>query len=113
MVSLEQTLATVHALLRAERLDEAAALLRRCPASMEQVGYDNWNGGTDLYEVRLELPPSEFASLGMRRSQLEEQIAARLKTVLEPETQDWYSIRFVPAKATRPDWRTDVKVDAH
>lgn len=41
MDSLEQTLATVHDLLRAERLDEAAALLRRCPASMEQVGYDN------------------------------------------------------------------------
>lgn len=43
--SLEQALATVHDLLRAERLDDAAALLRRWPASMEQVGYDNWNGG--------------------------------------------------------------------
>ena len=112
MDTLEQTLATVHDLLRAERLDEAAALLRRCPASIEQVGYDNWNGGTDLYEVRLELPSSEFASLGPRRSQVEEQIAARLKTVLEPETQDWYSVRFVPAKATRSDWRTDVHIDA-
>uniref|UniRef100_UPI0030F59B3B abortive infection family protein n=1 Tax=uncultured Acidovorax sp. TaxID=158751 RepID=UPI0030F59B3B len=76
------------------------------------MGYDNWNGGTDLYEVRLELPSSEFASLGPRRSQVEEQIAARLKTVLEPETQDWYSVRFVPAKATRSDWRTDVHIDA-
>lgn len=112
MDSLEQTLATVHDLLRAERLDEAAALLRRCPASAEQVGYDNWNGGTDIYEVRLELPPSEFARLGTRCSQLEEQIAARLKTVLEPETQDWYSVRFVPAKATRPDWRSDGQADA-
>lgn len=112
MDTLEQTLATVHDLLRAERLDEAAALLRRCPASIEHVGYDNWNGGTDLYEVRLELPSSEFASLGPRRSQVEEQIAARLKTVLEPETQDWYSVRFVPAKATRSDWRTDVHIDA-
>jgi hypothetical protein len=109
--SLEQTLATVHDLLRAERLEEAAALLRRCPASMEQVGYDNWNGGTDLFEVRLELPPAEFARLGARRSQLEEQIAARLKTVLEPETQDWYSVRLVPAKATRPDWRSDMHTE--
>lgn len=74
MDSHEQTLATVHDLPRAERLDEAAALQRRCPASAEQGGYDNWNGGMDVYEVSLELPPSEFARLGTRRSQLEEQI---------------------------------------
>lgn len=107
MDSLEQTLATVYELLKAEHLDEAAALVRTCPASVEQVGYDNWNGGTDIHEVRLELAPSDFTRLAARRSQIEEQIAARVKTVLEPETQDWYSVRFVPAKASRPDWRSD------
>lgn len=58
------------------------------------------------------MPPSEFVRLGTRRTQQEEQIAARLKTVLEPETQAWYSVRFMPAKAIRPDWRSDMSADA-
>lgn len=107
MDAIEQTLATVHELLEAEDLKEAAALVRTYPAREEHVGYDNWNGGTDIYEVQFELPAKEFVRLGARRAQLEEQIAARLKTVLEHETQDWYSVRFVPAKERRAEWREE------
>lgn len=104
---MESTLATVHALLEAEGMHEAAHLVRAYPARAEQTGYDNWNGGTEIWEVLIELPPADFARLGANRSQLEDRISARLKTVLEMETQDWYSARIVPARELRKDWRAD------
>ena len=107
MEQLEQTLATVHTLLRAEGISEAASIVRDYPAQSEQTGYDNWNGGTNIWEVQFQLPAQDYASLGAKRSQLEEQITARLKTVLEHESQDWYSAKIVPAKERRADWRSD------
>lgn len=107
MEQIEQILATVHALLRAEGMSEAAAIVRDYPAFIQQTGYDNWNGGTNICDVQFKLPAQDYASLGTRRSQLEEQITARLKTALEPETQDWYSAKIVPAREQRTDWRSD------
>ncbi|WP_186252103.1 abortive infection family protein [Burkholderia gladioli] len=109
--NLEEALATVYTLLQAEGMDEAANIVREYPGRAEQTGYDNWNGGTEIWEVQLEVPPQEFARLNAKRAQLEEQITARLKTALEHDTQDWYSARIVPAKVRRKDWRvTDSSV---
>lgn len=107
---LEETLATVHALLVAENMVDAAAVVRAYPASAEQTGYDGWNGGTAIWEVYFEAPPEDFARLGARRAQLEEQVTSRLKVVLETETQDWYSAKIVPAKSYKKDWRTEEAV---
>ncbi|MDE2160706.1 MAG: hypothetical protein KGJ30_17460, partial [Burkholderiales bacterium] len=107
MLEIEQTLATVHALLRSDGLMEAAAIVRTCAAQAEQTGHDNWNGGTDIWEVRFNLSVPEYASLGAKRAQLEDQITARLKIVLEPDTQDWYTAKIVPAKQRQADWRLD------
>ncbi|MFV3368809.1 hypothetical protein ACNFH5_11615 [Pseudomonas sp. NY15435] len=104
---LEPILATVHKLLHAEGADDAAAIVRDFPAQAELTGHDNWNGGTDIWEIQFSVPASEFARFGARRNQLEEQITARLRTILEHETQDWYSARLVPAKEFRADWRSD------
>lgn len=104
---IEQTLATVHALLRAEGMSDAASIVRDYPAKVELTGYDNWNGGTNILELQFKLPAQDYARLGAKRSQLEEQITARLKTAIEYETQDWYSAKIVPAKEQRADWRLD------
>lgn len=106
-IALEETLATVHALLSSEGMTEAAALVRSYPARAEQTGYDNWNGGTEIWEVQFSVPPREFARLGAKRSQLEEQISARIKTVLESETQDWYTAKILPERERRKDWRAE------
>jgi hypothetical protein len=107
MEQIEQILATVHALLRAEGMTEAASVVSSYPAQMEQTGYDNWNGGTAIWEVQFSLPATAFARLGAKRNQLEEQITARLKIVMERDTQDWYSARIVPAIEPPSDWRSD------
>jgi hypothetical protein len=104
---LEQTLATVHALLQAEGVGEAARIVRTYPAATEQTGYDNWNGGTEIWEVKICLPATDYAALGSRRDALEKQITARLKTVLAQESSDWYSARIVPQRETRREWREE------
>lgn len=105
--ALEETLATVHALLNSEGMTDAASLVRNYPARAEQTGYDNWNGGTEIWEIQISVPAREFARLGAKRSQLEEQISARLKTVLESETQDWYTAKIIPERERRKDWRAE------
>ncbi|MEI7298543.1 hypothetical protein WCQ02_41335 [Paraburkholderia tropica] len=105
--ALEQTLGTVHALLDAEGMEEAASLVRKYRARAEQTGYDNWNGGTEIWEIQFELPVRDYAQLGIRRTTLEEQITARLKVILEHKTQDWYSAKIGPAKVEDSNWRAD------
>ncbi len=104
---LESVLGTVHDLLTAEGMNEAAQLVRAYPARAEQTGYDNWNGGTEIWEVYFDVPPADYARLGSRRTQIEEQITARLKIVLEPETQDWYSAKIVPRRTPSKEWRAE------
>lgn len=108
--ALENTLATVHELLQAEGMHDAADLVRTFPGRVEETGYDNWNGGTTIYEIQFEIPAHEYARLGAKRSQLEEQITARLKHVLEPRTQNWYSAKIIPSRENRKDWRTAARV---
>lgn len=107
MDQLEQLLATVHALLAASGLEEAARFVRTYPAREEVTGYDNWNGGTNIVEVQFDVPPTEFARLGTLRKTLEDHISSTIKTALEHETRDWYSARIVPAKEQDVDWRVE------
>ncbi|WP_198003967.1 abortive infection family protein [Cycloclasticus pugetii] len=98
-------MATVYALLEAEGMTEAANFVRLYPARAEQTGYDNWNGGTEIWEIFFDVPARDYAQLGQQRGQLEEQITSHLKSVLDAETQDWYSAKIVPAREQRSDWR--------
>jgi len=107
MEHLEQLLATVHALLSADGAEEAARFVRSYPAREELTGYDNWDGGTNIFEVQFDVPAREFVRLSASRKTLEEQISSALKTALEHETKDWYSARMVPAKEASADWRIE------
>ena len=89
-------LATVEEMLTAERMNQAADVVRAATPRVERTGYDNWNGGTEQWTVFLSIDPAEYALLGGAKDGVEEQITQRLKAVLEPFTQDWYSTKLVP-----------------
>jgi AbiJ N-terminal domain 3 len=95
----ERYLATVEQLLAAERMTQAADLLRSATPRIERTGYDNWNGGTELWTVYLAVDTGDYAVLGAAREGVEEQISQRLKAVLEPFTEDWYSVKIIPRLA--------------
>jgi hypothetical protein len=89
-------LATVEEMLTAERMNQAADVVRAATPRIERTGYDNWNGGTEQWTVYLSIEPAEYALLGGAKDGVEEQITQRLKAVLEPFSQDWYSAKLVP-----------------
>lgn len=89
-------LATVEELLIAERMHQAADLLRSATPRIERTGFDNWNGGTEQWTVYLAVDTADHVLLGAARDGVEEQISQRLKAVLEPYTKDWYSAKIVP-----------------
>lgn len=105
--SLEIVLGTVHTLLVAEGMTDAAAVVSQFPARAEQTGFDNWNGGTEIWTIYFDVPAQDYARLGPRREQIEEQINGRIKVVMEPESQDWYSASIVPARTVAKDWRAE------
>ncbi|NVZ75182.1 abortive infection family protein [Pseudomonas gingeri] len=110
---IEPLLATVHTLLRADGADDAADVVQRYPAKAEQTGYDNWNGGTNYWQVQFKMPASDYARLGARRSQLEEQITVMLRSVTEHEENDCYSALLIPDREFRADWRSASRSDLH
>ncbi|WP_241127949.1 abortive infection family protein [Novosphingobium terrae] len=89
-------LVTVEELLIAERMTQAAETLRESTPRVQRTGFDNWNGGTEQWTVFLAVDTAAYALLGVAKANVEEQITQRLKAVLEPYTQDWFSAKIVP-----------------
>ncbi|MEM6746255.1 MAG: abortive infection family protein [Pseudomonadota bacterium] len=101
-------LATAAKMLDAEEMTEAAALLRSATAIVEETGFDNWDGGTRIWTIFLEIDPAEFAQLGSYREALEEQIQNRLKPIVEKFTGDWFSVTLTPRVEVESEWRERV-----
>lgn len=92
-------LVTVEEILTAERMTQAADVVRAATPRVERTGFDNWNGGTEMWTVYLALDTADYGLLGGAKDGIEEQITHRLKAVLEPYTQDWYTAKIVPRLA--------------
>ena len=101
----ERYLATAAEMLSAEGMTYAAEVLRTSTVKVEQTGYDNWNGGTRIWTIYLQIDPRAYAQLGATRATLEEQILKRLEPILEQFTSDWYGVTIAPRVEARPEWR--------
>lgn len=101
----EVYLATTATMLDAEGMTEAASLLRSSNVKVEETGFDNWNGGTRIWTIFLEIDPAKFAQLGSGREALEEQVQNRLKPIVEKFTDDWFSVTLTPRIEVAADWR--------
>jgi hypothetical protein len=103
---IEKCLATVDAMLSAEGMMEAANILREADTEIAETGWDNWDGGTRLYTAFLAIDPVYYGKLGNKRTNLEEQITTRLKTVFEHEIGGRFNAEIRPRIQERSDWRT-------
>jgi hypothetical protein len=102
---IEPYLATVAELLAAEGMMTPLEILRTAQSRVERTGFDNWNGGTAIWTIFLEIPPAAYAQLGEKRTVVEEQITARIKNVVEQHSSDWYGVTIAPRVEARPNWR--------
>jgi hypothetical protein len=107
MKDIEPYIATTVDMLEADGLAEAANILRLSEIRVDKTGFDNWNGGTDIWTVYAHLPSVDFTKIAANKEQIQEQISARFKLVIEPYSDDWFSILICPKVTPRPDWRND------
>lgn len=102
---LEPYLSTAAQMLATEGMHPAADLLRRAEPRLEPTGFDNWNGGTTIWTIYLEIDPSFFAQLGERRSALQDQINKRIDALLGDQIGHSYSVEIRPKVEHQEGWR--------
>lgn len=56
-------------------------VLKVAQAKLEEPEYDNWDGGTYYYILRLVVPPAVFARLGNRLNEMEQHLSTRVGQV--------------------------------
>lgn len=101
----EVYLSTAARMLDAEGMSEASSLLRSAHVVVEETGFDNWNGGTRVWTVFLEVSPERYAQIGSNREVIEEQIHKRIEPIVQKFSDDWFSVTLTPRTVIEPDWR--------
>lgn len=71
-------IATLTDICRHQKRSELVELLENAHAHFDEIGYDNWNGGTTTWALRLEVPVVFFASAQPRLSDIEKELGQRL-----------------------------------
>lgn len=86
------------------------AILVNSKAHIDQVDYDNWNGGTSTFNLILSLPFHLYNQLGAKREKIEVAIAKKLEPLLRRYPND--HLREVQIEAelvSDPEWRLKAK----
>jgi TIR domain len=86
---VNEVLTTLVEIFQHQNKSEIAELLRNAHAHYDQVDYDNWNGGTYTWALRLELPVSLFASIEPRIEAIKEEIGTKLRVFKDLYTNDF------------------------
>lgn len=73
-----EVVATLAEIFRHQRRSEIVELLESANASIELINYDNWNGGTYTWILRLDVPVPLFASVEPQLEAVEKEIGAKL-----------------------------------
>jgi TIR domain-containing protein len=65
-----------------QNMPELVSILNSSKPRIEQVEYDNWNGGTYYYLLELQIPLQLFAQIEPRITKIETQLKAKVDTLL-------------------------------
>lgn len=104
--ALDRCLGAAYVLLKESGHADAADLLRTSSATIQHDTHDNWNGGTDYWNVMLEVAAPEFARLRSQIKGLEKQITEALGEAIPPTGVDFYAAKLVPIVGQDEDWRS-------
>jgi hypothetical protein len=100
-----QLVATAAQIAKIQGAGIECTVLEQATASLIETGYDNWNGGTDLFTLMLEVPIPTYAAIDDRRDELEQSIHRRVSQLVRTETGHRITevvISPVLADASRP-----------
>lgn len=74
----QEIVSTLTAVFKHQKRVEIVQLLEAARAVFEQTNYDNWNGGTYTWALRLEVPVVLFASIEPRLKEVEDEILKKM-----------------------------------
>ena len=66
--------ATLLGIFELKKRPEIVEILTNAHARFDQTDYDNWNGGTYTWALRLEVPVSVYASVDSNLSAIEKEV---------------------------------------
>jgi TIR domain len=75
---VEHVVATLIEICQHQLQAELVELLSNSHSRFEEIGYDNWNGGTTTWALGLEIPTPMFASVQSRLAEVEKSLLQRL-----------------------------------
>ncbi len=73
-----EVVATLADIFRHQRRNEVVEMLESAHAWFDNTEYDNWNGGTYTWALRLEVPVPVFASIEPRLQKIEKELVEKL-----------------------------------
>jgi len=75
-----------------------------------QSGFDNWNGGTDIISVNVELPHHIFLEIQSEKESLEKNIASQIASFMHLYNNTWLGdIKILPELVDNKNWQEDAK----
>ena len=77
-VPLGEVVETLSEIFHHQGRAEVVELLHSAHARFDETNYDNWNGGTYTWALRLDVPVPIYSSLESRLSEIEQEIGAKL-----------------------------------
>ena len=78
---VSEIIATLAGIFRHQGRAEILELLESSHARFDETNYDNWNGGTYTWALRLEVPVPIYAAIEPRLTAIEKGIEAKLNTI--------------------------------
>lgn len=96
---IEGSLPTVAELLRQKGEHDALRAMSQADIEIDEVGYDNWDGGTELWTVFLRVPVSVFVSIEDSRDEVAGIISKNLELVAGKDNGYWVSAEISPMRA--------------
>jgi len=104
----ETILASIAEAFTSKGHHEAAAALLRAVPDLEQTGYDNWDGGTDVWTFSIEVDFATFHSWSEEERSELQSAADRIIGPFLPESGHWANVKFRPAPVQTDGWRDRV-----
>ena len=88
-------------------------VLANSTASLEQTGYDNWNGGTYFHTLTLRVPADLYAQLGNGREKVEGEFLRRLGELTRGYQNEHLAQVIITMELQRdPEWREAMRRSA-
>lgn len=96
---------TVTEILKADKLDELSELLSNAAITIEQTGYDNWNGGIYFYTIYLTIDIETFVKIRDRVQSIETSLLEKFNIATRHiDNEEISSIMIVPKAQVKIDW---------